>query len=628
MGDGPPVLDREQLLARFERFASLRAARRALEPSLRSPDELGDAELTQEIRGRLQALKRLFQDRGEGAGPAGPDEAQRDAEELRAVDDDLDRFASRLRQIAQGISLRQHRSVLPQLTREQPDEVLGLLELCAEDDARLPNRMSLVEYLFTLLCIRRRDGVWTIVKEPASLSARIERCCASAADSDLGETAEIVERFRNASERLSGGEEMGAVIREISSYKSNLAGRFFHPDVLRAILHYNVFVRNVREEEIRRERAIDREIRLEVVTAAPCSQAAPAPSAPEATPDPPAETAAETTPEPPVHAPIAGVEQVSAFESAALAAIEDALRASLSGAEPSGGAAAKIASRMDASKLRRWEVTAFTNPEGTQVEECLRRCVAVGCAADRGPETEATLAELGIDPERLRRDWAREVGDRIQKEINHLIAVDSFDAAQNISDTRNRLLYAPLSAAIRERTREMADRDTSPTPVDDSTPLPEEIPTPATFSGAAAKKDKKPQKPKSTPRRKRARSFGAMRRLLATVAVAALTALVGFRWLVPDPQAARVLSGEQLAAISTHLLSGYRSERGQGNVFIGTVGPGWRQLEAEERRNAADEIQGGLVKAGVRDILLFDTSRALQARWVGGKLRHLATRTR
>ena len=43
MSDRTDVLEREQLLARFDRFASLRAARRALEPSLRSPDELGDA---------------------------------------------------------------------------------------------------------------------------------------------------------------------------------------------------------------------------------------------------------------------------------------------------------------------------------------------------------------------------------------------------------------------------------------------------------------------------------------------------------------------------------------------------------------------------------------------------------
>ena len=627
MSDAAPALDREQLLARFERFASLRAARRALEPSLRSPDELRDAELTQQIRGRLQAVKRLFQARG--ADPAAPDVAEQDAQELRSIDGDLERFASGLRQVAAGVSIRQHRSVLPNLVREQPDEVLGLLELCADDDAELPNRMNLVEYLFTLLCIRRRDGVWTIVREPASLSSRIERCCESAADSDLGETEEIVDRFRNASERLGSGEEMGAVIREIASYKANLAGRFFHPHVLRAILHYNVFVRNIRDQEIRRERAVDREIRLDVAEeSTPGEAAAPPPeqSAREATPDAPGEASAETTPEPPAPAPVAAVEPVSAFESPALAAIEDALRSSLSGGGPAGGAAGKIASRMNASRLRPWEVAAFTNPEGTPLEECLRRCVAVGCAADRDPESQGALAELGIDPEQLRRDWAREVGDRIQKEINHLIATDSFDVAQNISDSRNRLLYAPLSAAIRERTREMADHDTAPAAADSSAPLPEEIPTPATFSRAVEKKEKKPQKPKAAPRRKRAKSTDGARRLLATLALLVLGVMVGKQWLIPDPQAAQVLSGEHLSSVSTHLLSGYRNEQGHGKIFIGTVGPEWGRLAAEERIEAAEEIKAGLLDAGIEDIMLFNSRRVLQARWVGGKLRHWKTR--
>ncbi len=592
MGDGRPVFDQEQLLARFDRFASLRAARRALEPSLRSPDELGDAELTQEIRRRLQLLKRKFQGRGDAGELAGPEEVQQVADDLREVDAGLERVASRLRQIAEGISLRQHRSVLPQLVREQPDEVLGLLELCAEDDAGLPNRMSLVEYLFTLLCIRRRNGVWSVVEEPTNLSTRIQRCCASAAESDLGETGEIVERFRSAAERLKGGEDIGAVIREMADYKASLAGRFFQPDVLRSILRYNVFVRNLREEEIRRERTMDREINLAVAAGK--------------------------------------VEEGSAFESAALDAIEAALRARLSGAAATPGAASRIAARADTARLQRWEAAAFTNPEGADAEQCVRRCVALGLAAERDAEVGVAIAELGIDPDRLRRDWAREVGDRVQKEINHLIAVDSFEIAQRISETRNRHLYAPLSATIRERTQDMADRDTAPAtssaPLQDA-PSAEPLAAPKPSRKAAARGEVAPRKRKS-PRRKRQGSYGRMRQVFVTVVVAGLAAVAAFRYLAPDPRAARELSEIQLAAISTHLISGYRSERGQGTVFIGTVGPGWRQLDAEERRDAADQIQGGLATAGVRDIMLFDTGRALQARWAGGELRHLSNRSR
>ena len=81
-----------------------------------------------------------------------------------------------------------------------------------------------------------------------------------------------------------------------------------------------------------------------------------------------------------------------------------------------------------------------------------------------------------------------------------------------------------------------------------------------------------------------------------------------------------MLSEFQLTEISPLLLSGYRNQLGGGEAFIGTLNGNWGQLDAGERRAAAAEIQTGLARAGVREFMLFDSRRLLQARTAGGDL--------
>jgi hypothetical protein len=64
-------------------------------------------------------------------------------------------------------------------------------------------------------------------------------------------------------------------------------------------------------------------------------------------------------------------------------------------------------------------------------------------------------------------------------------------------------------------------------------------------------------------------------------------------------------------------VSGYRSEGGQGLMFIGTLADGWQRMEEPARREAAKRMHAQLTQAGVFEVILFNRTRALQVHYVG-----------
>jgi hypothetical protein len=77
-----------------------------------------------------------------------------------------------------------------------------------------------------------------------------------------------VGRFRSATERLTAGEDFETVVREMQSYKKEIAAHFFAPEVLRCIVAYNVALRHNRDRELSRARALDRDADREISGAA------------------------------------------------------------------------------------------------------------------------------------------------------------------------------------------------------------------------------------------------------------------------------------------------------------------------------------------------------------------------
>ena len=139
-----PSLARSEVVARVRRFAALRAAQRALTPSVRSPESLPTAGPLRAIRDQLRALLEAVESPSGGATAFG--EA-----DLPGIDDALDGYARQLRMVADGVSMPQFRASLPEAAQAQRGEVLALLDLLIEDDEPLDARLRLVDYLVTLL---------------------------------------------------------------------------------------------------------------------------------------------------------------------------------------------------------------------------------------------------------------------------------------------------------------------------------------------------------------------------------------------------------------------------------------------------------------------------------------------
>ncbi|MEE8509376.1 MAG: hypothetical protein V3T07_09950, partial [Myxococcota bacterium] len=74
---------------------------------------------------------------------------------------------------------------------------------------------------------------------------------------------------------------------------------------------------------------------------------------------------------------------------------------------------------------------------------------------------------------------------------------------------------------------------------------------------------------------------------------------------------------ERLAGISPILVSGYRSQGGRGELFIGTLGDDWDQMKEPARREISARVWNGLIEMGVFEIILFDRMHKLQVHYVG-----------
>jgi hypothetical protein len=572
----PPSITRAEIEERARRFATLRAAQRALAPSVRSPESLPPLEPIRAVRDQIRALL----DRGgDQAGVESRPETV-GATELDGIDAALDGYAHQLRYVADHVPVAQFRASLPGLAQEQRGEVIALLDLLIEDDEGLDARLSIVDYLITLVCTARQNDQWNLVADPSTVSEGTRTRAFTQPIGDPAVEAEIVGRFRSATERLTAGEDFEAVVVEMQGYKKEIAAHFFAPEVLRCIVAYNIALRHIRDRELSRVRALDHDADREIGGAAE-----------------PDEIESQGASD-------------SAFGSPGLAAIERALERRLTDSDPAPGAAGQIAARVDVAKLHASEVELFAQPPPDDLGRLKRRIIALGLVVERLPEIQSELGALEIDPQLVRKEWVREVAERVENTTNDLISANEYDEARRLSDLQSRIVFGPLLAQDRGRSG--------------ARPPPRRAAPPASttaraFTPPAKRAQKRPAKP--AQRAARAPRTGRQPSRQRTFAVAAALLLVGAGAGYPlfwkDPHAVRTLSEKQLLEVSPLLVSGYRSEGGQGLMFIGTLADNWQRMEEPARRKAAKRMHAHLYEAGVFEMILFNRTRALQVHYVG-----------
>lgn len=567
---------REGVARRVRRFAVLRGAQRALDPSFRAP-LLADLEALRSIRERLRDLVRRCDDPAQTPGAGGASAVE---EELLDLDGALDGYAGVLLAKLDQLPMAQLRASLSLETPAQRGEVMALLELCMESESALAGHLAVVDFLITLLCVDQRDGSWIVVTDPPDLNDTVRRRCGSAPDLGPGVESKIVSRFRDAVERLARDADGEAILREMAIYKTEIAGFFFEPAVLRCVVGYNAAARNHFEARRRRGRELDTAIDDEIGLAQPLADY---------------DEAIASQSLPPPH------------EVPGVLAVQEIIQHKLLGADPVEGPASRVAARLDLSWLTPSERRALIQSRDPSLR-AVRMTVVLGHLAVVLPECQRDLAALNIDEAKLDA-WICALGDELQLQINDLLR-DDLQGALDLGDTKSRFLTAVLLVARRRQGRRGQ----------------QSLGEPDSFAKNAVQLVRECLERMQLERQPR--MFfdlfgGGWRRSAALAAAGLLIAWVGVVQLLPPggERATHDLSQEQLRSFSWYLRSAYRDYASDGSMLVGVATDEWEKLRPIEREAAAMRLQERLKEKGIAEFLLYDDDHVLQAHYKGGRWR-------
>ena len=349
---GQARVDEKAVVRLINRYSSLRAAERALRPSVRDRRSLPTAALGRDLVATLQS--HLEQVRALGAREdEEPSCVEEEVEQvwtsLRVIEAELADFVVKLGAIIKSTPIAQLRSTLPAVAAQYRAEAKALLDICLEVTDFETEPPFLVDYLITVLSSATTGGHRAIRYDPAQISPGVVSRCAeyeASFSTEGAERASLTSRaLRNATMEVLVIDELEGMVGPMRELKRELGESFFDRDVLRSIVHYNVSVGNrfhtlfelEREQDVAAERTIAALEALDEV----------------ATGD--AEVYVGYL-EPP-------------FASLGLRALEDALRLRLSGREPEAGAARDIVQKVDIDQLSEAEVEAFVDGARDSVVE-------------------------------------------------------------------------------------------------------------------------------------------------------------------------------------------------------------------------------------------------------------------
>jgi hypothetical protein len=429
----PSLPTQGQLKARLLRLELLRGAARAVTPSI--PGQPGTPPFAGvelgETLGRL--MERLVDAEVEGLDPAQALAAKRAvAQELAAVDAELMVRGEELRELTDEIPLVQLRASLPTVARRRRFDVVSLLDLLIQDQTRIFERLVPFDYLITMLATEEHDGKRWVANDPVSLTPRLRFLCERAQSMYGEETVGIEQEFFAAAAPYGSHGDLNGLIARMRRRKNGLGHLTFVPGVLRAVVTYNVAISNLIEEEMLLAKLdSDHEIQgWEEFAEREFGFADES------------EGSADWAGSPDADAANAG----SVFESPGVDAVVKAMTAGGDSASQGASAAERVVARMDVTQLD-VEARAKVSPIGEGHEErVVGLSIAVGLMIRSALESSLDLRELGIDPDRLQEDWARELDEALDELVSQKVAANESEQACALSDIKTRFLYESISA--------------------------------------------------------------------------------------------------------------------------------------------------------------------------------------
>lgn len=245
--------DPKDLASRITRYSNLRAAERAVAPTVRSRSGLPSYHVGRGLLEDLQALRAALLD-GDALHRDNPIAAQ-----LSGVDGDLDDFSASLCKVIEATPMVQFRATLPGTVEQAREEAEALLDLCLEPGRPGAWPRALIDYVTTLLAVSNTErGTKVIQCDPCEVTARLAALSREQARQSSGELERACKALRDAAIELLSHDDLEPTIRRMRDLKDELGDAMLHPEVLRAVVAYNVATHNRLLEILSAAREFDR----------------------------------------------------------------------------------------------------------------------------------------------------------------------------------------------------------------------------------------------------------------------------------------------------------------------------------------------------------------------------------
>ena len=429
-----PLLTIYEIRKRVQRFASLRAAQRALNRSLH-PSELALANRQgRQILIELQALS----SRAEEAecSPRSEREKASDRDDLRRMDLLLHDISLRTRELLESLEISHLRSTASLIAAQHPDEIRGLIDLLLEGDLEDDKNLRTIEYLITVLSSDERDGRRILVREPSEVSPQLREIARQQLADGDAEYLVAEKAFDNTMSIARGDPDIGATRDRIRRYKENLGSRVLHPRILKAAVSYNVSMWNRVAGLVDGGRSID--CLADDLLGGKPDEEGPEPIAPQPSP-PPAKDASDL------------------LASKGFDRIVCALRDRLGRQPVSDDLARSVIAAYELDPLDDAEREAFA--AAGEIAHLTRKAVALGLTIRHEPQVNDLLHALRVDPAQLRTAGVNGLKHEMSELARQLFAQGRHDEAFRLSEVKTRNLpavaaaSAPATTAGRSRAR-------------------------------------------------------------------------------------------------------------------------------------------------------------------------------
>lgn len=414
-----PHLTTSEIRKRVRRFASLRAAQRALNRSLH-PSELALAnQLGRQILIELQALS----DRAAQAkrSPRTEDEKAQDRNDLNRVDLLLHDISLRTRELLHGLEIAHLRSTVPLLAAQYPDEIRGLIDLLLEGDLEDDKNLRMLEYLITVASSEEHEGRRVLMHEPSEASPRLREIAMQQIQSGDAEYL-VAEKTFGTLGMAHEDADIGAIRDRIRRYKESLGSLILHPRILSAAIAYNVSMWNQVAGLVQGGRSID-------CLADDLFGIEPGEEDPEATAPPPP--------------PAADTRDVLA--SKGFNRIVSALGERLGRRPVSDDLAKSAIAAYELDALDDGEREAFERED--EIALLTRRAVALGLTLRHEAQVNDVLHALRVDAAQLRTLGVERIKREMSELARELFAQGRHDEAFRLSEIKTRNLPALAAAS-------------------------------------------------------------------------------------------------------------------------------------------------------------------------------------